>query len=120
MNKFLLCMLSASVIGFGSVASAQSFKRIKKEADFRKVVVDKKLTADGSWMTIKSDGKTAGVILKKKFAAAWVWQNGMYCRNAVMGNKKLGTDCQVVKISGKTVQFIREYGKGPTGEMQLP
>ena len=39
----------------------------------------------------------------------------MYCRNAVLGTENLGTDCQVVGISGNKVQFIREYGKGKAG-----
>lgn len=54
-----------------------------------------------------------------QFKAAWVWQNRMYCRNAVLGGEQLGTDCQVFKIAGDKVQLIREYGKGGIGTSTL-
>lgn len=119
--KLKILHLTITLIVLGTVATAQNFKRIKTEANFRALVVDRKLTSDDAgWMIVKSDGKTEGHILGQKFNAAWVWNKRMYCRNAVLGKKQLGTDCQVVKISGKTVQFIRKYGKGGTGEMKLP
>ena len=120
MPKFITLCAAAALLALTSAASAESFKRITKEADFRKIVVDKRLSADGNWMTVRADGTTKGRILNQKFNAAWVWKNRMYCRNAVMGNQKLGTDCQVVKVSGKSVQFNRKYGKGEAGVMRLP
>lgn len=112
----LACVATLAATGL----HAENFKRINSEADFRALVVDRKLTAGKDWMTVKSDGTTVGRIFEQKFNAAWVWQNRMYCRNAVMGKRQLGTDCQVVRIAGKSVEFIREYGKGKSGVMQLP
>ena len=100
-------------------AMSENFKRITKEDQFRSLVVGKKGVSEAGWFIIHPDGTTTGHIFKKKFSAAWVWQKKMYCRNAVLGKKKLGTDCQVVKISGNKVQFIREYGKGGVGESTL-
>lgn len=102
-----------------SSALAQSFKRIKTEADFREMVVDRKAGGEWGWFMVKSDGTTTGKIFGKTFNARWVWKNKMYCRNAVLGKEQLGTDCQVVKISGDKVQFIRKYGKGDVGESTL-
>lgn len=120
MKHFTLIVASVLALALATSAHAENFKRIKSEADFRKHVVDKKLTADDIWMTIQSNGQTKGFMFEKNFAAAWVRKNNMYCRNAVLGKKKLGTDCQVVRISGKNVEFIRELGKGPSGIMKLP
>lgn len=112
--------LACAVTLAATALQAESFKRITSEADFRALIADRKLTQGKDWMTVKSDGTTVGRIFDQKFTAAWVWQNRMYCRNAVMGKRQLGTDCQVVGISGKSVEFIREYGKGKRGVMQLP
>lgn len=115
-SLLVVCLLVFGV----APATAQNAKKIKSEKEFRALVVDKKLSADKDWMIVKSNGTTEGHIFGEKFSANWVWQNGMYCRNAIMGKRKLGTDCQAVSIAGKSVSFRREYGKGKTGVMQLP
>jgi hypothetical protein len=111
--------VASVLVMVGTAASAQSFKQVKTEKEFREQIVDRKLLGEVGWMRVKSDGKTEGHILNQKFRAAWVWANKMYCRNAVLGKRDLGTDCQVVKLSGDQVQFIREYGKGDTGQMRI-
>ncbi len=120
MNKKRHSLLAAAVATclvplLGEQAAAQSFKRIKTEKEFRQQVVDRKAVSEAGWFIVHSDGKTSGNIFDKKFSAAWVWKNRMYCRNAVLGKEKLKTDCQVVKVSGDQVQFIRDYGKGGVG-----
>ncbi len=120
MPRFTMLSSIAVLMTVGSFASAQNFNRINEEADFRKMVVDKKLSSDMGQMTVKSNGKTEGVIFDKDFNANWIWKDGMYCRNAALGKQQLGTDCQVVRISGKSVQFIQKYGKGEIGTMELP
>jgi hypothetical protein len=99
-----------------SEANAQDFRQITTEREFRAIVVDRKVYSDAGWTMVQSNGKASGRIFGKKFSANWVWDNKMYCRNAVLGAQKLGTDCQVVKVSGNQVQFIREYGKGGVGQ----
>lgn len=116
-HTFALCTALA-LMTTGS--DAQNFKRITTEKEFRAAVADKKMPYSDGWMRVKSNGKTEGNIGGQKFSAAWVWGNKMYCRNAVMGKQDLGTDCQVVAISGKQVTFTREYGKGGKGTLQLP
>lgn len=82
--KFLTIIFIAAAT-LATAGHAENFKRIKTEAEFRKFVVDKKLTSEGIWMTVQSDGKTKGFMFEKTFAAAWIWKNRMYCRNAVLG-----------------------------------
>jgi len=116
-------MLCAAVIGAVYLAvytaSAQTFKRITTEAEFRSTIVDRRASSDAGWMTVNSDGTTSGVFFEQNFAANWVWQNQMYCRNAVLGDQALGTDCQVVEISGDSVRYVRENGRGEAGVMTL-
>lgn len=120
-SSMLLAWLifAASNFVHAPIASAQNFKRITTENEFRQLVVGKKGVSEAGWFIVHADGKTSGKIFNKKFAAAWVWNKKMYSRNAVLGKQQLGTDCQVVKISGDQVQFIREYGKGGVGTSTL-
>lgn len=118
-SNILAALAVAGLALIGSAAGAETFKRITKEDQFRSLVVGKKGVSEMGWFIVHADGTTTGNILKKKFSAAWVWKNRMYCRNAVLGKDQLGTDCQVVKISGDKVQFIRKYGKGPVGVSTL-
>lgn len=117
LKKTVLVAIGLSILA--TTVSAQNFKRIRKEADFREYVVDRKAGSEWGWFLVKSDGTTTGKIFGKTFKARWVWKNKMYCRNAVLGKENLGTDCQVVKISGDKVQFIRDYGKGEVGQSTL-
>ena len=91
---------------------ADNVKRIKKESDFNAIVVGKKLKRNGSWIRIKADGSQDGRVDGKKFVSKWVWSKRMYCRNAVFGDKALGTDCLVVSANDDGVEFIRNEGKG--------
>ena len=120
MNVTHLTALSVTITAasfFSSVeANAQSLRQITSEREFRAIVVDRKIHSEAGWTVVQSNGKASGRIFGKKFSASWVWDNKMYCRNAVLGAQKLGTDCQVVKVSGNQVQFIREYGKGGVGQ----
>ncbi len=115
----LAALVAAATALSGTAAGAENFKRITKEDQFRSLVVGKKGVSEAGWFIVHAYGTTTGNVFKKKFSAAWVWKNRMYCRNAVLGKDQLGTDCQVVKISGNKVQFIREYGKGPAGVSTL-
>lgn len=114
-------IIAAAMIGIllPTTGTAENFKRIKTEADFLKLVADKTLTNEQANMIVGSNGKTKGKFAGKSFVAAWVWANRMYCRNAIYDGNDIGQDCQVVKISGNQVQFIRESGKGETGTMTI-
>jgi hypothetical protein len=117
--RFSVIGIAAVALAVSTAASAQNFKQIRTEKAFRESVVDRKLLSELGWMRVMSNGKVEGHILNQNFRAAWVWANQMYCRNAVLGKRDLGTDCQVVKLSGDQVQFIREYGKGDTGQSRI-
>lgn len=94
-------------------ASADSFKRIKKAAEFNQKIVGKKLAFEHGTAVIHANGKTDGKLNKQgKYYGTWVFQKGYYCRNLVIAKKETGTDCQTVEISGNNARFTREKGKG--------
>lgn len=88
--------------------------QLKSESEFRDQVVGHTLTMGDNSVVIQPGGTTEGTVSGQTFKANWMWQNGMYCRNAALGTTQLGTDCQVVSVSGDTVSFTGQSGKGQT------
>lgn len=110
--------LTACLIGLMACATPAlaDFKRITKENDFRAQVVGKVYTNNnGDWFRWNADGSISGALKNKQsFTGAWNWQRKFLCRNIRVGSKELGTDCQVIRVDGTTVQLIRKKGKGKT------
>lgn len=105
---FMGLMVSASIVFSGT---------IRTEAQFREEIVEKKLVAGKAWITISENGTFSGRASKnEKITGRWVWSGRYWCRNAVVGTQKWQQDCQVIRIKGNTVIFIREKGKGLSAE----
>lgn len=91
---------------------AGTLKPIKTESQFRQLVVDRKIVHEnGTWFLISGDGKIKGKVGKDKLNGVWQWSGKYFCRNAVLGKKELGSDCQVLKTDGSRLQFNRKKGK---------
>ena len=113
MHKFLLKTALIVTLAIPTLASAESWKRIKSEADFRAMAVDRKSTNQNGWVTVKSNGSMTGNIKGQgKLQGRWAWGNGFFCRNAKVGKTDLGQNCQVVHVSGNQIRFTRDQGKG--------
>ena len=94
-------------------ALADSFKRIKSEDDFRAMVVGRTITFDGGSSIINADGSTTGKLNDRgDYYGAWQWSGGYYCRNLVIEGSETGTNCLKMEISGDTLRFTRDRGKG--------
>jgi len=95
-------------------ALADDFKRIRKEADFRSLVVGKTISAGSGYLTLHADGRLTGAGSQGALIGNWKWSRKFFCRNLNIGGKNIGSDCQVVKMAkdGKSVMFIRQMGKG--------
>lgn len=102
------CIATALVAGPASAG----FKWIKKEADFRQMIVGKKLVAESGWSIAHPDGRLVGKFKPGKLRGNWLWQGRYWCRNALVGGKELGTNCQKVEIDGNTMRLTRDKGKG--------
>lgn len=93
-------------------ASAGGIKRIKKEKDFRALIVDKKLIVDGGWFSLGPEGTSVGEFRGKKWVGAWKWSKGYYCSAGRMDRKELPADCKLVKSDGSSLQLTDNKGKG--------
>ena len=101
-------------------AFADSYKRIKFEADFRAQVVGKTITFDGGTAVINADGTTNGTITGKgAYYGAWQWNNGYYCRNLVIEGSETGTNCLKVETTGDMVRMTYDQGKGRVIEARM-
>ncbi|WP_171175770.1 hypothetical protein [Ruegeria sp. HKCCD8929] len=115
MKILTLSLLSLSLAIAGNAALAD-FKAVKKEAQFRQQIVDRKLTdAKGNWTIIKSDGTQSGKFNGNTYTGSWKWSGRYWCRNGVIGGRELGTNCLLVEIDGSTTRFTRDKGKGKSG-----
>ncbi len=118
--KILISTAIAVALLSTTAATAQSFKRVTKEADFQAIFVGKNLSFPGGTAVIHANGKTDGKLDKKgKYHGVWAWQKRFYCRNLVIGGKETGTDCQKVEFNGTSARFIREKGKGRVTEITI-
>ena len=93
--------------------------RITTEAQYRELVVDRKLGSDYGWAIIHADGTISGVLAKKELIGVWTWEGEYLCRSGLYGGKELPRDCQVIVVKGETVTFIRDEGKGRKNTYKL-
>ena len=113
----MLCAVSAAIAMAAPVA-ASDLKKLRKEDEFGSLVVGHKYYDDaGNWHIVNADGTLSGSYNKKKLVGAWNWQGRYYCRNIVLGQKKLPMDCQVVYASQTQTQYHRNKGKGDKSKL---
>lgn len=112
----LRSVLSASatclaLVGLTSTyAMADGFKRIETEADFRKLIVNKKLTLGENHVVIRKNGNLKGNFNDEDLKGAWQWRDGFWCRTLSTHSKD--TDCQTVEVMGNQMRGTRQRGKG--------
>ena len=114
--RFHRTLIAGTLLGtFVALPAHADFKRIKSEAEFRKMVVGKTLANDRAQFVLTADGKSTGKVGSEKWVGAWVWHNDAYCSNGRLGkNPELGTKCHFWEIDGSTVRMLRDRGKGDT------
>ncbi|MCP5072783.1 MAG: hypothetical protein GY947_05735 [Rhodobacteraceae bacterium] len=107
--------LLASILSLGlllAIAVPADAKNIRKEKDFRSMVVDKKMVWDKGWGIVSSDGTIKGKFNGSAYTGKWVWSQKYYCRNVVVKGKEVGSDCLTVKINGSVLTLTHKKGKG--------
>ena len=119
-RKAFTALILGLAIALPGIASAENWKRIRTEKNYRSHVVGKTLTADWGWARSNADGTFVGEVKGQgKMQGAWKWQKGFWCRNFVLKGKERGTDCQIIKRAGKKIHYTREKGRGATGVMTI-
>lgn len=112
MKRLACAGLLASAALIAQPVDAQNLKRIRSEDQFRSIVVGRDLVSGDSSIRVETDGTVSGKVPRGRVKGKWVWGNGMFCRNVVIGNTALGQDCQVVRSNGKQVVFLPDQGRG--------
>ena len=110
--KYLLAIGVATAI-MGGAAHAD-YKKIRKEADFRSLIVGKKVVGDnGFTVTMKADGSYSGSgPNNSKIQGQWVWSGRYWCRSLYFNGKKAEDDCQTWAVDGNKYMNVRDKGKG--------
>ena len=95
-----------------SDAAVVSKRRIRTEREFLDVVAGRKMTNETGFATNRKDGTLTGKLDKRQLTGSWSWEDGFFCRIGKLGNHNFGLDCQTVVVSGDSVTFTQEKGKG--------
>ncbi|WP_299373058.1 hypothetical protein [uncultured Tateyamaria sp.] len=94
--------------------AAADFKAITTEADFRTLVVGKKLKFNKDHFVIRRNGKLSGNFGGKALKGNWAWRDGYWCRTLTTHSKN--TDCQLWETDGATFRVTRSKGTGQSFE----
>jgi hypothetical protein len=120
--KAIICsaLLSTALAIGAAPATAQSFTKITSEQEFRNMVAGKRLENQTGWALSMPDGTLQGEFGGQRLQAGrWMWSQGFWCRNGILNNKEIGSDCQLVEVSGTTVRLTRNQGRGDKVEWTM-
>ncbi len=96
-------------------AEAETYKRITKVSDFRKVVTGKTLKSWTGKFRLGRNGTLAGKIERGSMAGAkvtgkWKWKKGQYCTDIALNGKPYSKKCKFVLYAkgAKKVLFMEK------------
>lgn len=112
MSNRILLMAAAIGLTTAAMPAMAGYKWIKSEKDYVAQLGGKKFGTDAGWFISTADGKIKGKVGKQKMRGAWKWQGRYFCRNVVIGDRELGTDCQKIEYDGTNVRLTRKKGRG--------
>ena len=111
MKRVTLC--TCLVVGLTLAATPAMAEEIKTKAQFLEQIAGKKLVQKDNWVILSPDGTVRGEgPAKGPITGKWTWEGTYYCREITVDGTKFTRDCQAVTLSGNTVNFIHEKGKG--------
>lgn len=111
-QKYLVPVVFAG--SFLGTAAFADWKQVTTEEGYISAFVGKNtVDADGNTYRHSADGTFTGKLKSgDKLRGAWQWRGKYWCRNAIIGDRELGTDCQKVEVDGNKWRITRERGKG--------
>lgn len=112
MRVLIYCTIAALL----SAGCASDMRTPITTADvFHEAIVDRPLAGGERWtqITIKSDGTMAGLHADGAIlTGSWAFENGSFCREAIVDGASFGSDCQTVSVDGDSIIFGRNRGRG--------
>ena len=111
MSRIILLAGAALALSAGAALSADMVQ-IKTEAEFRKVIVGKKLDFKTGHQIFHADGRAGGIYKGKKLVGTWNWTGDTYCRTLGWVGQNAQYDCRTVAVKGSMATITRKGGKG--------
>lgn len=117
MKTALALVLTASLLPLSVSASGE--RKVTNKSEFMGIVQGKTISRPLVKLSVKPDGTISGKGAKWDVSGSWSWQNGYFCRSLEWGGKDLGYNCQQVFVSGGSIRFTSDQGKGRSAEFSL-
>lgn len=95
-----------------SMKERMGIGRITTEQEFRDLVVGKTFSNDQGSGMCHADETITGEIDGKKLTGYWYWEGEHFCQTIRLGDEFLGSDCQVVFVSGDKMTVVPNEGTG--------
>ena len=101
-------------------ALASDFQRVQDRKSFVSLIEDRNLTRFGIRLSVSDDGKITGRAFGRKVSGDWKWDKGYFCRDLFLNGDVLdGNNCQTVQVSGDTLRFTSDRGRGDFADLRL-
>ena len=108
-----------AVLLLSETAVAEQFRPLRDQGSFVGLVEGRDLTRFGIRLEVTPEGEIKGDAFGRPVTGAWRWQDGYFCRDLYWGERDLGPNCQEVQVSGETLRFISDQGKGMSADLRL-
>ena len=96
------------------------FQRVQQRESFVSLVDGRDLTRLGIRLTVTNDGRIKGSAFGRDVTGDWRWNRGYFCRDLYLGGDLLdGDNCQTVEVSGETLRFTSDRGRGDSASLRL-
>ena len=86
--------------------------RVTTRQAFRNLVAGRTFSNDLGSGKCLADGTMTGEFGGRRLTGYWHWEDGFFCRDIRVGAEYLGSDCQIVLISGDKLTVVRNRGNG--------
>jgi len=116
MREFLFLLATGLIAG----PALADFQPIQQRDGFVSLVSGRDLTRFGIRLTVTDDGKIKGRAFGQNVSGDWRWMRGYFCRDLYLGGDLLdGDNCQTVEVSGETLRFTSDRGRGDSANLRL-
>lgn len=116
MRKALVILAAALVAG----PAWAEFQRVEQRDSFVSLVKNRDLTRLGIRLQVTEDGRIKGNAFGQDVSGQWKWSRGYFCRDLYLSGEILdGDNCQVVEVSGSTLRFTSDRGRGDSASLRL-
>lgn len=89
-----------------------TWKRVTTRDEFVSRFAEVTLVSDGLRFVIHDDGRVVGNVGDLPLSGRWYWENGFFCRTAILDGAPLELDCEIIECCGEQMRYTRDRGDG--------